>query len=304
MKYLLWLPTLSISLIYMGLSAGCQKQTNNNKEQTENLIDSKEGTEVANTSNTSDEQAAHLQHSSESLLRYFPLLPHIEKRLWAELVSAEAQMEDTNLTQGERQKLTQRVQHIATSLKKAHPFFQDENTLTLGEVIYHKHSKQFEIPAVVHYPTQEAEDHPNELELILCTEKGRIHETLFTTTARPLHLELLLHLTGATESTSKPTYQITISLPNSRPIAVSKLIQRSDSKPLASPLSWHFTGSDFTDFYSPDSTGDFILCWQAHDSVLGSTNQTIASGETKLKAKPHPLLEQGTAVKLLLTPTS
>ena len=67
-------------------------------------------------------------------------------------------------------------------------------------------------------------------------------------------------------------------------------------------LLWEFSGSDFNGVYPPDLTGDFIICWHAHASVLRITHEKIASGEMKLKVKKHPILEQGMAVKLILTP--
>lgn len=238
---------------------------------------------------------------SQVLKKQFPLLPLIEKQQWQDLTDQEEVLSNPNSTLDQKQKADQTIQTISTQLKTNHPFQKTKTTISLGKITYLKNTRQIIIPAKVNYPNPGDTRHPGELELILCTEEGRTHETLFTTTARPLHLELLLHLTGFIKNDHPSAFNISISLPNTPPIPINQLIA-TKSELLPKTLTWEFSGANFQDLYPPDQTGDLIICWHAHHSVLRTTDPNIASGQTKLIPKKHPALDQNTPVKLILTP--
>lgn len=65
-----------------------------------------------------------------------------------------------------------------------------------------------------------------------------------------------------------------------------------------------FSGSNFGDLYPPDSTGDLIIAWHAHDSVLRVDDEKIASGETKFTPKRPLDRDQDMPVKLILSPVN
>lgn len=227
---------------------------------------------------------------SQQLIENFPLFPLVEKRLWRDLLAAEENADVAKL------------EKIAEKLKQRHPFQADQDKITLGGIIYDKKSRTITIPAEVHYPSEQDPRYPDELELVLCSEKGRTHETLFISEAQPLHLELLMHLAGFAKEPVMSLFSLSISLPDGESIPIEKLIAPLEKDELPAEMIWEFSGSDFNDFYSPDQTGDFIILWHAHPSVLRLRHAKIGSGQIKLRAKKHPKLSQGIKVNLQLHP--
>ncbi len=224
------------------------------------------------------------------LTRQFPLLPIIEKQLWQQLLNAE------------KEKSIEEAKRIADVLNKRHPFKSEENFIALGGIRYDKQSRKFHIPAKVRHPDEGDKRHPGELETVLCSTSGRTHETLFVTEARPLHLEILLHLAGCKKTSPMSCFRLDVVIPDHPPIPCEVLIKSADSNQLTGEFLWEFTGSDFEDLYSPDQTGDFLILWRAHDSVLSMRHKHIASGEKKVMPKHHKHLPSDTAVTLVLTP--
>ena len=174
--------------------------------------------------------------------------------------------------------------------------------LDLGGIVFNKSSARFSVPATVHYPDAGDSRHPGELELLLCTESGRAHETLFVTAARPLHLELLLHLTGHAKGPQGRRFRIEVLTMEGERIPVESLIRVQGTESVKFPLLWEFSGSDFNDTYSPDLSGDFAIFWHAHDTVLRVDHEGIASSVVKLTPVPHPMLKNGMPVILEMIP--
>lgn len=239
---------------------------------------------------------------SQDLAGNFPLLPLIEKQLWQDLLKAEQTASNAHASEPQRAAATAQIKTIADQLQKKHPFTSKENHITLGGIRYDKKSRVIKIPAVVCYPKEGDKRHPGELELILCSNTGRSHETLFVSKTQPLHLELLMHLAGFKKTSPVSLFRVDVSAPHQPPIPIEKLIRPAAGDKLPSPMIWEFSGGDFNDLYSPDLTGDFIICWHAHPSVLRIHDEKIASGEIKLFAKKHTHLTQGMAVTLVLSP--
>ena len=244
-----------------------------------------------------EEESARPQHTpptpSHELAANFPLLPVIEKTLWAELLAAEAQQATAPGS------ATPEVERIAALLRSRHPFTTDGQSITLGGITYHRTTKRLRIPAKVEFPNASDDRHPNEVELLLCTPLGRLHETLFVAEVRPLHLELLLHLAGHPKGTR---FRIEAITEDGTRTPVESLIRPIDGGTLDGPLPWEFSGSDFQDLYSPDLSGDLAIFWHVHDSVLRVAHEGIATGEVKLKPAPHPPLKNGSPVTLELIP--
>ena len=239
---------------------------------------------------------------SQDLSSNFPILPLIEKHLWRKLLELEGVCNDIDTSESQREEANNGIKKITATLLKKHPFKSDKSSISLGGIRYDKKSRKISIPAVVQYPKAGDKRHPGELELILCSESGRSHETLFMTNSRPLHLEILLHLAGFKKSSAVDHFRVDVVIPNHTPIPIESLIQSTSAPPLPSKMLWEFSGSDFSDLYSPDQTGDFIILWHAHDSVLRSHHKGIASGEVKLSARAHPRLKSAMMVTIVLSP--
>ncbi len=242
--------------------------------------------------------------ASEKLATEFPLLPIIEGPQWQKLQRAEAVASDLEATDEQRSDAAAETTRIMELLQKRHPFQQDGNRITLGGIVYDKQSGKIEIPVTVCYPRVGDNRHPGELEVILCAVTGRSHETLFTTATRPLHLELLMHLAGYHKSPPASTFKVEVIIPDHDAIPIEALIASADGDPLPERLLWEFSGGEFKDPYLPDMTGDFLICWHAHESVLRIRHEGIASGELKLKPVPHPALKQHQSAILVLSPSS
>lgn len=237
---------------------------------------------------------------SKELAANFPLLPMIEKTLWQQLLEAESKQ--LAAEPSARAAADSEVAKLADKLRKRHPFKADGTRLELGGIVCDKTQRRFTLPARVRYPDPGDERHPGELELLLCTEGGRTHETLFVTDARPLHLELLLHLAGHVKG--KDRFRIDVLTSKGTGIPMDTLIRTKGGETLERPLLWEFSGSDYNNLYTPDLSGDFAIFWHAHDSVLRVAHEGIASGVVKLEAVPHPGLKNGDAVVLELIPVA
>jgi hypothetical protein len=230
--------------------------------------------------------------ASEMLLREFPLLPVAEKKRWARLQEAEAVRPVTNESR-------EQVDELVEELRRLHPFSSDAAGFELGGIRYDATGRTFRLPARVCYPDEGDERHPGELEVMLCTERGRVHETLFVTEVRPLHLELLLHLAGYRKGVSRFTARIVPA--SGEPVAVREMVRRMDGREWTGPVEWEFSGSGFDDLYAPDLSGDFAIFWHAHDSVLRVADEEIGAGMVKLKPVRHPALANGDSVALEFT---
>lgn len=240
--------------------------------------------------------------NSHRLATEFPLLPIIEGPLWQKLLNAESAALDSEATKKLRSDATVEAGRITERLQQKHPFQREGSRSILGGIVHDKDTGKIEIPAIVCYPEEGDNRHPGELELILCSVSGRSHETLFTTDVRPLHLELLMHLAGYGKSPPASTFRVEVVIADHDAIPIESLIRSTGNDPLPERLLWEFSGSEFKDPYQPDMTGDFLICWHAHDSVLRVRHEKISSGEIKLKPAPHPELKQNQAVTLVLTP--
>ena len=170
----------------------------------------------------------HSSKQSKELLEYLPLLPHVEKGLWEQLLEAEYAESNSTLSDEARKAALDRISKISKQLRARYPFVETEERISLGKIVYNKKSRQIEIPATVSYPKVGDKRHPEELELILCSNTGRIHETLFVSDAQPLHLEMLLHIAGFKKSIPAKRFRASISLPNNPPIAIEHLMQVSE----------------------------------------------------------------------------
>lgn len=239
--------------------------------------------------------------ASQELAKYFPLLPIIEKSLWSQLLEAEEKLKSSPTTDRDTVKKKE-IAQLSEKMRSRHPFKVDDDRLELGGIVYDKAQGRFSVPARVEYPDPGDGRHPGEVELLLCTMRGRLHETLFVTDARPLHLELLLHLSGHAKGGNGSRFRIDVITAQGVCIPVDSLVRASDREPLPSPMVWEFSGSDFNDLYPPDLSGDFAIFWHAHDSVLRVVHEGIASSTVKLEPLPHPDLNNGDAVTLELVP--
>lgn len=233
---------------------------------------------------------------SETLLHNFPVLPLIEKSLWPQLIAAEHRRTNSK-DQETRETADREVARLASLIQSRHPFTSHEESTMLGGITFDHSTQRIRIPAKAAYPVNPDDRHPNEIELMLCTDVGRLHETLFVADIRPLHLELLLHLTGHSK---RSTFRIEAVTEDGIRIPIESLVERTDGGAIEDPLAWEFSGSDYQEIYQPDLSGDLAIFWHSHESVLRVSHTGIAHGEIKLAMRPKPSLPNGTRVTLEL----
>lgn len=259
---------------------------------------------ITNSASSQPDQTVKQQHST-LLVKHFPLLPIIEKKEWNALLRAEAEANNAKNTIKKRTKAAAQAQKIAKKIKNEHPFEIDETNISLGSIELNKKTREIKIPATLTYPEKDREGNTYPIELILCTEQGRIHETLFTTQARPLHLELLLHLNGCKKlapTIQNPTlFSLSIELPNAQRIPVEELLSTEKNKVLKNRMYWEFSGANYKNTYAPDYAGDMIITQHTQESVLRIKDANIAKGNTLLHAIQHSELEKNMKIKLILT---
>lgn len=243
-----------------------------------------------------------LESSSKKLARSFPILPLVEKDKWAALLELESAYVEASGNPVSQNELAGKINSIISELNKSYPFSVAEDEIRLGEIRYHKASGIIELPATVTYPKMDPDGKVHELEVVLCTDKGRLHETLLMTEARPLHLEILLHLVGSKKQESQ--YRVAILLPGDKEITLESLLKTTTGEDLPVPMLFKFSGSTFNGNYRPDSTGDLIITWHAQDAVLQVVDEKIAQARTRLLVTKVPELEEGIKVHLALIPVS
>ena len=231
-----------------------------------------------------------LKLNSDKIAAKNPLLPKLENKLWANLLECEERLKN-----GDKKAEVQFLV-IADKLTKLHPFNDSKSETQLGKVIWNKVKNTIEIPAVTTSP--KSDDY---LELILCNQNGRSHETLLITGCRPLHLEIMLHFAGFSKEENPSSFRLYLAVPG-KEIPISRFLLAENSE-LPEILLWKFTGSPYSsNNYPPDMNGDHILLWNRYDAVLQNSDENISSGQTKILINRKNCLPNGTKVKLILKP--
>lgn len=78
----------------------------------------------------------------------------------------------------------------------------NETTYQLGEVLIDRKNRTISFPAEAEITNAEQLDQVNAVEYVVVTNMGKIHETLFVTTARPIHINIAFKLLGYRENKS------------------------------------------------------------------------------------------------------
>ena len=226
-----------------------------------------------------------LKLTSVHIREHNPLLPKLEPLLWQELVSAEKRIKASS----DREKAHAQFLEIAAQLTKIHKLERKENEIKLGGITWNKKDNTISIPAKLKYPNPGMP-----LEVLLCQKKGRVHEALFLTQTRPLHLELLLHMAGFKVGS---TFQLLVkSSDESR--GVEDFITWKGKG--ANPLLWKFTGSEFAEQYIPDNAGEQIIIWSRNEAVLDVNNKDFSSLKVPLYTENIKSFPKDTQVNLVL----
>lgn len=194
--------------------------------------------------------------------------------------------------------------------------------LRIGEITADPKTREIRIPTKVNLDDEL-------LEFVLVHQDGKIHESLLTTTASPLHLNLafkLLRYTASPElyviqheagvssgefpmvpEETKSAARIVIEVvwkegERIRKVSVNDWIQHSVKGSAMPPGPWVYGGSSvYEGTYLPESTGDMIAIFLSKSSIInypGNDNHD----DTVWWPFPKRVPEPGTDVTLLISP--
>jgi len=173
----------------------------------------------------------------------------------------------------------------------------------------------------------------NWLELLLCPEGGREHETLLTTQAKPSHVHLALILLGLDQGTPQRGETIdpedpsqgTRIIPATGPLVKVELHWHDgetaqvtnpydwllvQGEPIEREALWQFTGSRFVEadgrkFYLGDLNGTLLSLVHFGDDVLAAqTDLTQSTDMQQLQPHLEVMPEAGTPVVVRLIPVA
>jgi len=199
-----------------------------------------------------------------------------------------------------------------------------DGTLRIGEITADPKTREIRIHTKVNLDDEL-------LEFVLVHQDGKIHESLLTTTASPLHLNLafkLLRYTASPElyviqhepgvssgefpvvpEETKAAARIKIEVEwrdgeRIRKVPVNDWIQHSVKGSAMPPGPWVYGGSSvYQGTYLPESSGDMIAIFLSNSSIInypGNDNHD----DTVWWPYPKRVPEPGTDVTLLISPNS
>lgn len=226
-----------------------------------------------------------LKLTSKHMQAHNPLLPKLEPVLWKKLLEAEKNLKVTDKAESSKNDFLK----IAAQLTKLHKLEKTENGISLGGITWNRVDNTVSIPAKVRYSNPSMP-----LETLLCQTKGRVHETLFLTATRPLHLEVLLHMAGFRVGTK---FQMTVKSSKESIALESFLRWKNKGSDL---VLWKFTGSEFAEQYIPDNSGEQIIIWSRNEAVLEVENKDFSSLKVPLYSETVKSFPKDTQVDLVL----
>lgn len=228
--------------------------------------------------------AEKVQLSSQAIQSYNPLLPKLEPELWKQLVESEKKMSEGNADGKKVFLLT------AEKLTSLHRMERSTNKISLGGIELNLLTKEISLDAKIKYP----DGMP--LEVILCQQKGRNHETLFITETRPLHLEILLHMAGYKKG---DLLDMKVKGEN-RAVDLNDFLHWKKKSEDKRPVMWKFTGSEFGKEYIPDNAGEQVIVWSRNEAVLEVDREEFTSLEIPVYAYEIKGFSQGSKVKIII----
>ena len=180
--------------------------------------------------------------------------------------------------------------------------------ILLGEVRLHRKEHVLSFPARINMLS-------GALEVLIATPAGRLHESLLSSPARPLHLQTMLYLLGLANGSRLPDKK------GRRGALVDLDVEWKDAEgeihrdPIENfvldrrtgrtmrRLGWVFTGSALENGrFLADLEGNLVLLFSSGETVLDcadpdSTDDTLFSGNARRKAPPV-----GAAVRVFVIP--
>jgi hypothetical protein len=171
----------------------------------------------------------------------------------------------------------------------------DANTLQIGAVRIEAKEKRLIIPATVNMVE-------GPIEYVLVSATGKLHESIFKTTAEPVHIQtaalLLLKTPALTNRPPLVRVQVELSPTNSR--AAEELIENTKPDARLAPGSWRYNGSRIVDGTFIAQRDGSIISIIADPDTLIESGRVAADDDENWRPKKTNLPPVGTAVKVVL----
>lgn len=181
--------------------------------------------------------------------------------------------------------------------------------MKMGEITLHAKTEEIAFPAYV----EVVEDMP--IEVLICTDNGRMHETIFISKARPFHLQTMMIALGlkngarvVNEKFKKQGDHVKIEVEwksgdkvQRKPIEHFLIDENNKTLDPAKPR-WVFVGSGLhKGSFIADLTGDFAVNYTMADSIIDCSEDDIANMKTLLSSKFPKDMKSKTKVRIIIS---
>lgn len=181
--------------------------------------------------------------------------------------------------------------------------------MRMGGITLHTKTEEVSFSA----KTEVIEDMPTEV--LICTDRGRMHETIFITKTRPFHLQTLLHALGAENGARIPNekfpkqgqfMRVHVQWNDGKGKKIRKPIEyflRDDAnKKIEITPRWVFVGSGLhKGAFIADWSGDVIVNYSVGDSIIDCGEEDISSLKRSLSSWFPKGMKSGTEVKIFIS---
>jgi hypothetical protein len=171
----------------------------------------------------------------------------------------------------------------------------DANTLQIGAVRIETKERRLVIPATVNMVE-------GPIEYLLVSAIGKLHESIFKTTAEPVHIQTaaLLLLKSPVPTNRAPLLSVLIELSATNTLAADELIENIKPGVRLGAGSWRYNGSRIVDgTFIAQRDGSIIAIIADPDSLVES-GRVAADDDENWRPKKSNLPALGTPVKLVL----
>jgi hypothetical protein len=172
----------------------------------------------------------------------------------------------------------------------------DANSFQIGAVRLEVKERRLTIPATVNMLE-------GLIEYVVVSANGKLHESIFKTTAEPVHIQTaaLLLLKAPIDSNSPPQLRISIELPAGKTVPAEDLITNIKPDVKFRPGFWRYTGSRVVEnTFIAQRDGSIVAIMADPDSIIES-GRIPADDDDNWRPRKSELPPIGAPVKVILT---
>lgn len=171
----------------------------------------------------------------------------------------------------------------------------DANTFQIGEVRLDKKERRLILPATVNMVE-------GQIEYILVSSIGKLHESIFKTTAEPIHVHTAAMLLAPKPASTNTPLEISISveLPDGKNVPIEVVFENANPEKSLKPGVWRYQGSRLVEgTFIAQRDGSITAIISDPDSIAES-GRVSAEDDENWRPKKSVLPPLGTAVKIFL----